>query len=63
MRKEGNRMRTEEEIEKVLDTIYPDENNYPSMTYENGIEEALMWVIEDIPNEVFSFTPRNKRGK
>ena len=51
-------MRTEEEIEDVLDTIYPDENSYPNLTYENGIEEALLWVIGDIPNEDFEFTPK-----
>ena len=39
-------MRTEEEIKDVLDKIYPDDNDYIGMTYENGIEEALMWVID-----------------
>lgn len=31
--------------------------DYPSMTYEQGVAEALMWVIGDISHEEFEFTP------
>ena len=50
-------MRTENEINNVLDCLPGDERtNYPAMTYEQGVEEALLWVLEEIPNEEFEFT-------
>ena len=50
-------MRTSEEIENVLNRLPGDERtNYPAMTYEQGVEEALLWVVEEIPNEEFEFT-------
>ena len=39
---------TADEAEKLLDkldTLRP--TNYHGMTYEQGIEEVLMWLLED----------------
>jgi len=50
-------MKTEDQIERVLKNLPIDTNRtkYPAMTYEAGIEEALMWVLEEIKNEEFEY--------
>ena len=48
-------MKTEYEINKILqklDIIKPSE--YPNMSYEQGVEETLMWIIGDISDDEFS---------
>lgn len=49
-------MRAVSEIQKVLCNL-PEggETKYHLMTYEQGIEEALLWVLEEIPNEELSY--------
>jgi hypothetical protein len=49
-------MKTIEEIMAVLDKL-PQDTKYPGMTYEAGIEEVLLWIIEEIPDEEFSYAP------
>ena len=40
-------MRTEQEIEDELDEVPPDgPSEWPGMTYEQGVERALRWVLE-----------------
>lgn len=46
-------MRTQAQIEKVIDKFDSQEDNFSGMTYEQGIEEALLWVLEEISNEEF----------
>lgn len=49
-------MKTKEEIEKALSNV--DEHalsKYPGMTYEQGIAEALQWVMGDISDEEFEY--------
>ena len=49
-------MKTAEQIEQALnniDTNSPTE--YPGMTYEAGIEEALLWVLGDISDKEFTY--------
>jgi len=48
-------MKTEEEIEEKLvdiDTSRP--SKYYNMTYEQGVEEALMWVLEQVDDDEFN---------
>jgi len=52
-------MKTKEEINKVLYRINSDRSKYPGMNYEQGIEEALMWVLEDISDEDFAYSSTN----
>jgi hypothetical protein len=48
-------MKTPEEIRKVLDSIDSSgRSKYSGMTYENGIEEALQWALEEIPDDEFA---------
>ena len=39
-------MKTQEQIENLLNKIDPDANKFPRMPYEEGIREALEWVLE-----------------
>ena len=47
-------MKTRNEIVKVFDRL-PDETRFPAMTYEQGIDEALLWVLEEIEDEEFAY--------
>jgi hypothetical protein len=42
-------VKSEQEIEDYLSDRLPvgadDQNNWPGMTYEQGVEAALLWVI------------------
>jgi len=47
-------MKTEAEIEeKLVDIDTSSPTKYFNMTYEQGVEEALMWVLEQIDDEEF----------
>ncbi len=48
-------MKTKKEIEEILEQIPPEGTKYHSMTYEQGIDEALRWVLEEIPDDEFSY--------
>ena len=44
-------------ISDFLNKIFSyEQSKYPSMSYEEGVEEALRWVLEDIPDDEFEFT-------
>jgi hypothetical protein len=47
-------MKSPQEVAKVLGEFDASESNFQGMTYEQGVEEALMWVMEEIPDEDFS---------
>jgi hypothetical protein len=48
-------MKTKEEIEAVAFNISNvHDTKYPAMTYEQGVDEALGWVLGEIPDEEFS---------
>jgi len=47
-------VKTEKEIEKVLAAFDSQKSQYPGMTYEQGIEEALQWVLGEITDEEFA---------
>lgn len=50
-------MKTKGEIEGALVGVADADtqgSKYPGMTYEQGIAEALRWVLGDIPDEEFS---------
>ena len=49
-------MKDKTEIEDALGNVYTHESNYPAMTYENGVDEALSWVLENIPDEEFEYS-------
>lgn len=49
-------MKTPEEIQKVLDCIDPETNKFHGMNYDQGIEIALMWVMEEIKDDEFEFS-------
>jgi hypothetical protein len=53
-------VKTEEEVKKILKLIDAESNPFPGMTYIQGIEEALLWVVEDIEDEDFSQCFRGK---
>lgn len=47
-------MKSRQEIEEVLSQL-PDSTKFPAMTYEQGIDEALCWVLEEISDEEFEY--------
>lgn len=47
-------MKTKEEIEKALRGAANCEGMYPAMSYELGVEEALQWVLDEIPDDEFA---------
>jgi hypothetical protein len=54
-------MKDKKEVDKVfLKLPESGKTKYPAMTYEQGIEEALMWVIGEIPDEEFEYSPSRK---
>ena len=48
-------MKTEKEINDAVCRVDVEGTKYPAMTYKNGVEEALMWVLEEIPDDEFSY--------
>jgi hypothetical protein len=49
-------MKTKDEIEKVLGRVdTASGSQYQAMTYEQGVEEALLWAIGDIPDDEFTY--------
>lgn len=51
-------MKSAQEIDKALTKVDSESSKYPAMTYEQGIEEALMWVLEHIPDVEFEYGDR-----
>jgi hypothetical protein len=46
-------MLTEKDIEKIIDKVPRDYNNFPGMTYEEGIRDALEVVLEEVELDEF----------
>ena len=47
-------MKNEQEIKEVLDKVDTTSGTkFSSMTYEQGVEEALSWVLGEISDEEF----------
>ena len=45
------------EIQNATDNINTfNPSEYPGMTYEQGVEEALMWVLEQIDDSEFIYS-------
>ena len=47
-------MKTREEIDKAIGNV-PDVTQYPGMSYEEGVSEALRWVLGEVPDEEFEY--------
>ena len=47
-------MKTKQEIERSLANIEELTSSYTGMTYKDGLEEALLWVLGEISDEEFS---------
>lgn len=47
-------MKTKQQIEKFLQEFDAQESKFPGMTYEQGVEGALMWVLCELEDEEFS---------
>ena len=49
-------MKTEKEVDAVLSKITTiGFSEYPNMTYEQGVENALLWVLEILGDDEFEF--------
>mgnify|MGYP001237715635 CR=1 FL=1 len=46
-------MKTQEQIEEKMAELDDQGTRYPGMTYEQGVDEALRWVLEEIADEEF----------
>lgn len=47
-------MKTFEEIQTFLDKFDAQQNRYKGMTYEQGVEESLMWVLQELYDSDFA---------
>lgn len=47
--------KTEDEIREALQNLDEPPRDYSAMSYEDGIREALEWVIGDIDDSDFEF--------
>lgn len=47
-------MKTEKQVNDILINFDSSKSKYRSMTYEQGIEEALQWVLGEIDDDEFS---------
>jgi hypothetical protein len=54
-------MKTKDQILSALSLVDADKSNYAAMTYEQGVEEALLWVLGELLDGEFSFDPEQKR--
>lgn len=52
-------MKTDKEINDVLFNFDDSKSQFPGMTYEQGIYEALQWVLGEISDEEFSATNKD----
>lgn len=48
-------MKTAEQIEKALRRVIAGGTQYPGMSYEEGIEEALRWVLGEVEDDEFVY--------
>lgn len=46
--------RTQNQIEQLLRTLDTEHSRFPGMTFEQGFEEALRWVLGEIPTDELS---------
>ena len=56
MSKNQENVRTESEINEVLDKVFESEESgsiYPGMSYEDGVKAAIEWILNDDAPEVF----------
>jgi len=51
-------MQSKEKIEKVLRELPSTDtpSKFPAMTYEQGVEEVLLWVLEELSDEEFEYS-------
>ena len=49
--------RTDEEIDAIISACMEKEDEggsrYPGMTYEQGLKEALMWIVGDLEGDPY----------
>jgi len=49
--------KTAEEIDQAIcEVLDPDRRKYSGMTYEDGIRDALEWVLGNMSDEDFEYT-------
>lgn len=53
-------MKTEQEIKAASYRVDTSGTKYSGMTYEEGILEALDWVLENIHDDEFEYSPDTK---
>lgn len=46
-------MLTEKDVEKIIKKVSRDDDNFPGMTYEEGIRDALEVVLEEADLDEF----------
>ena len=51
-------MKTELQIKEVLSNVDTDKNKYHGMTYEQGVEEALLWVLDELEDDEFPYSEK-----
>jgi hypothetical protein len=49
-------MKSESEIRSILVQLDTNGDKYKGMTYEQGIEAALLWIIQELSDEEFEYS-------
>ena len=47
-------MKTTDQIERALKNIDTSNSKYHGMSYEQGLEEALLWVLGELADDEFA---------
>ena len=57
-------MKDKQEIEKIFTNLPPsaESTKYSNMTYEQGIEETLLWVLGELTDEDFEYSTKGYEG-
>lgn len=53
-------MKDEDDIRTAIDNVRDSGNQYHGMTYEQGVSEALEWVLGDVDDDDFGYLPINR---
>ena len=51
-------MKTKDEIDNALRNVDTDNPKYFGMSYEQGIEEALQWVLGEVTDDDFEYAQK-----
>mgnify|MGYP007065736716 CR=1 FL=1 len=49
-------MKSQTEVANALGIVDSNKSEFPAMSYEQGVEETLLWVLGEIEDDDFEFS-------